>query len=57
MIFWTIVVFIFGLYGLLHEIWLNAYNIPMLAEATSVAIMLIALGMLYRQLRESRQKK
>ena len=55
MILWTIVVFALGLFGLLHEVWLIEYSIPILAEATSVAIMLIALGMFYSQLKHSKK--
>ncbi len=57
MIFWTIVVFITGLLGLVHEAWLINYKLPFFAEATSVSIMLIALGMLYSQLRSQTKKK
>ncbi|GEM_PF-1422276 len=54
MIFWVIIVFILGLVGLVHEIFLIEYNVPFLAEATSVAIMLISLGMAYRLVRYHR---
>jgi len=31
MIIWTIIVFLLGLFGLLHEVWLIEYGIPVLA--------------------------
>lgn len=58
MIVWTIIVFALGLFGLLHEIWLVEHHEPILAIGTAVAIMLIALGMFYAQLRNrSKEKK
>ena len=57
MVFWTIVVFVLGLLGLLHEIWLVQYDIPFFAEGTAVAIMLVSLGMLYALLKRSHKKE
>lgn len=57
MIAWCIVVFILGLVGLLHEVFLLEYNIPIFAEATSVCIMLVAVGMMYAQHREQQKLK
>jgi hypothetical protein len=47
MLFWIIVVFFLGLLGLVHEAFLINYGIPLFAEATSVCLMLVALGMLF----------
>jgi hypothetical protein len=55
MIIWTIVVFFLGLFGLLHEVWLVSHLEPILAIGTSVAIMLIALGMFYSQLKHKKK--
>jgi len=57
MFYWFIVVFFLGFVGLLHEIFLINYNIPVLAEATSVIIMLVALGMAYTYTREKKHHK
>ncbi len=45
MVFWTVIIFIIGLLGLVHEAFLINYSIPLFGEATSVCIMLVALGM------------
>ncbi len=42
--FWAIVVFIIGIVGLLHECFLLSRGIPLFEEATSVVLMLVALG-------------
>jgi len=57
MVFWTIVVFILGLVGLLHEIFLVNYSIPIFGEATSVCLLLVALGMFYTHHREAKSSK
>ena len=53
MIFWAIVVFVLGLVGILHECCMVWGDIPIFGEATSVVLMLVALGMLF----SSRKKK
>lgn len=57
MVFWMIVVFLLGLIGLVHEIFLVNYSIPIFGEATSVCIMLVALGMFYTYHKECGKKK
>ncbi len=57
MVYWFIVVFLLGFVGLLHEIFLIEYNIPVFAEATSVVIMLVAMGMAYAHHREIEELK
>ena len=57
MIFWTIIVFLLGLFGLLHEIWLVEYGVPMFNTPISVAIMLIALGMFYSQIKHKKDSE
>lgn len=57
MVFWTIVVFILGLVGLIHEILLVNYSVPIFGEATSVCLLLVALGMFYTHHREKKSQK
>lgn len=59
MVFWTIVVFILGIIGVVHEVFLVNYSIPIFGEATSVCLLLVALGMFYTHHKElkSKQKK
>ncbi len=55
MIFWMIVVFVMGIIGLIHEIFLVSFNVPVFGEATSICLMLIALGMFYTYRRENKK--
>lgn len=57
MLFWIIVVFLLGLIGLVHEAFLINYGIPLFAEATSVCLMLVALGMLLSYHKQQKVKK
>ncbi len=57
MLFWIIVVFLLGLIGLVHEAFLINFGIPLFAEATSVCLMLVALGMLLSFHKQQKVKK
>ncbi len=61
MLFWSIILFLLGLVGLIHQITKFASGIPIFAdffgELTSILVMLIALGMLYSIYRHKRQEK
>jgi small neutral amino acid transporter SnatA (MarC family) len=56
MLFWPIVVFLFGLIGLLEECSVFTFEIPLFGEAASIVLMLIALGMLYTAYRHAPKK-
>jgi len=57
MLFWIIVVFLLGLIGLVHEAFLITFGVPLFAEATSVCIMLVALGMLLSYHKQQKDDK
>jgi len=57
MLFWVIIVFLLGLAGLLSDVTEIQRNVPIIGYGTSVAIMLIALGMAYRLVHYHREGK
>lgn len=57
MLIWVIIVFLLGLVGLLSDVTEIQRSIPIIGYGTSVAIMLIALGMAYRLIHYHREGK
>lgn len=56
MVFWAIIVFLLGVVGLFHEITEINFGVPIFAEAISIVLMLVSLGMLYTALRQNKKE-
>ena len=52
---WALVVFLMGIVGLIHETTMITRGIPIFGQATSVVLMLVALGMCYTAHRRDKE--